>query len=483
MDVRSSAKVGFVVLLAFALGIGLYLYLSHLKAGTYNIKVDFADTQGLATHSVVRMLGVPVGEVSTVDLDKNDKPIVILSIKDKYRIPTDYTFSVVSGLFTGGAVQINAPKKRQPEPITYFPTDGSAFAKAQPPGGVLGSFSPELQETINNLNKSFAELDDKVNAAYKKIDGILDETHMLMRTANKVANTANGFISDPSVKRTLFATLSNVRDTTADAHMMTTQLRHDLDDLVGSSKGNLKDLETKINNILDHVDDAIQNTNTVVQKLTDQVTDPHLQQSLQETAELARATLARFNQIASDLHELTGDPNLQGALKETVQNVQHLTETIQPTLENINKVVTKVANTTPHGIRIPPITLNANISQQFSPGAFRVDLEARMPFGRNYLVNAGVYDLGHDTRLIAQVGNQITDKLDVRYGLYAGDISAGLDYQLSPLVGFRADLWDSNHTRLDVRTLFRVNKNASLWFGADNLLHDPAPIIGVQLTH
>ena len=45
----------------------------------------------------------------------------------------------------------------------------------------------------------------------------------------------------------------------------------------------------------------------------------------------------------------------------------------------------------------------------------------------------------------------------------------------------RGDLWDTNRLRLDLRSSFRVNNNASIWIGADSIFRRTVPIIGVQL--
>ena len=71
---------------------------------------------------------------------------------------------------------------------------------------------------------------------------------------------------------------------------------------------------------------SIDNVNLIVKKLTEQVSDPRLQSSLQETIELARSTLSSTRQIASDVHQLTGDPTLQANLKESAANLRLTTE-------------------------------------------------------------------------------------------------------------------------------------------------------------
>ena len=485
MNVKPTAKVGAVVLLAGTLGYYLYTTLAHIRQDSYLVRLQVTDTQGLGTQSIVRMQGVNVGEVASVDLDKDNQPIIYLAIKKRYTIPVNYRFKITSGiLITAAQVQILPPSKGE-NALTRLPTDGTAVVKSEPaPSSPLASISPELQQSLTKLNETFEVVTAKFDDAYKKIDVVLDQTQQLMKTANKIASSTNGVISDPRLKESLIASLQNVKATTDDAHQMTSQLRRDMDDLIGSSKGNLKDLGTKLTSLLDHLDGTVQDVNTVVQKLTEQVTDPHLQQSLQDTADLARGTLARFNQIASDIHTLTGDPELQGDLKKSVANLAAMTDKGTHAVQKVDQMLGKITDASgkPRLPSIPKFALTADVAEQLNPSRMRIDLNARTNFGKRSLLDVGLYDFGQDTRLNLQAGTRISDNLDLRYGLYASKIGAGLDYQLNPNTSFRADLWNTNKLRLDVRGQVRVNKNASFWIGSDNIFRTPIPMVGVQLN-
>ena len=87
-------------------------------------------------------------------------------------------------------------------------------------------------------------------------------------------------------------------------------------------------------------------------------------------------------------------------------------------------------------------------------------MDARFLFGRRDSVTFGLYDLGQEARLNLQAGNQLTDSLTARYGLYASKLGVGLDYYPSASTQLRADLWDTRRPRLDLRSSFKVNNNA-----------------------
>src|SRR5205814_9775024 len=132
--------------------------------------------------------------------------------------------------------------------------------------------------------------------------------------------------------------------------------------------------------ILTRMDTTLDEANTVIKKVTEQVTDPRFQQSLQDTLELTRTTLARFNQIAADVHQLTGDPQLQGNLKATVENLREVTAQGAQATEKLNTILGKLTGVGGQAKRVhlPPIQLMGNVSEQFDPERLRVDLESRI---------------------------------------------------------------------------------------------------------
>ncbi len=488
MKPSSAQKVGIVTLIALVTFSGLYLYLSHFRTNTYTVRVAFSNTLGLLRQSQVRMQGVAIGEVIKIELDTEKRPpqpVVTLSIDKRYTIPTDSKFIIISGiLITNPQVEIRPGAART---ILSEDVIGPVIT-GQQPAGALETFSPELQKTVLKLNSSFENLNTKFNAAYGKIDKILDQSQKLMVTVNDAASNGRNLIADPKLKRSLLATVSNFQEVSNEARVTSRKLSADLNDIVRSNKGNLEGLSGKLTNLLTRVDATLDDANTIVKRVTEQVTDPRLQQSLQETAELARTTLARFNQIASDLDQFVGDPSLRGDLKETVGNFKGITDRGNKVLTKIDDLLGKLSGPDGKGPRaprlnLPKVQIVGNVSEQFDPSRLRVDVDAQILLGQRNLLDLGLYDLGQDTRLNLQAGNRMGNGLTARYGLYASKLGAGLDWTPTPGTGLRADLWDTNHPRLDVRGLYGVNKNASIWIGADSLLRRPVPLIGIQLRN
>lgn len=491
MESRTVTRVGSVVILALFVFGGLYLYLSHLNPNSYKIKVLFEDTLGLQRQSVVRMQGVAIGEVVDVTLDQTKhppQPVVTVAIKNRYTIPEGSHFTIVSGiLITTPQIQIKPSAN-----LASIQTDGKAEIVGDRAQGALASLDPKLEEAVENSTRLVTDLQTTLKNTSGKLNDVLDRTKTLLDNTNKTVASTQSIIADPALKTKLMATLENFQEASGNAKKASNDLRVQLNETIRGSRGNLDRLTAKLSEVLDHVDTTIDGTNAMVKKLTEQVTDPRLQNTLQETAELARTTLARFNQIASDIHELSGDPNLQANLKSSVANLQEITEKGRGAAEKVDTLLNKFTAPGSHGPRLPKVEVLANVSEALNPSRLRVDVDARIPYSRNDLIDIGLFDLGQNTRLNLQAGHYVfsdrslpdnasSESLLLRYGLYASKLGGGLDYDSGKGYGFRADLWDTNRPRLDARALFRVKQNASVWLGADNLLRTPVPIIGFQI--
>jgi len=492
MKSRSAIWVGVVVLLGLSAFFALFLFLSHQDPNTYKVRVRFEDTLGLNKQSVVRMQGVNIGEVSDIQLDTSHppfQPIVTLAIKKKYSIPADSHFGVVSGLLISTPqVEVLAGKQ-----MAFLPRDNSAIVMGDPPGNILTRISPELEGSVHELRGTVKSLNARLNVTFDKLNRTLDSTQPILKhtdqfilRAHDAAASAQNLLADPSYKLQFQATLTNFRKVSDDASSTSSQLKSYVTSLTTKTKGPLEKLPSKLNDLLSHVDATLDNADAVVNKLTEQVTDPRFQQSLQETAELARTTLARFNQIATDLHELTGDPKLQTDLKSTVANLRATTEKSEQVVDKFNSLLGKFVggdSSAKPRLRLPNVELTSDISEQLSPSRLRLDLNARLDFGKREEAYVGLYDVGQNTRLNLQAGEKLSDSLTARYGIYASRIGGGLNYRPSIGTELRADLWDTSRPRLDLRSSFRVNNNASIWIGGDNLLRKPIPILGVQLKN
>jgi hypothetical protein len=124
--------------------------------------------------------------------------------------------------------------------------------------------------------------------------------------------------------------------------------------------------------------------------------------------------------------------------------------------------------------------IDGRFIRETKPGRFRAEVEAGFHVGEsNYHV--GLWDAFETNKLIAQQGRNLTDKLELRYGVYASQLGLGVHYAVSPGVTIRGDIFDVNDPRFDLRARFAIGKDYSAWLGLDRVFGGTRPSIGIGI--
>ncbi len=485
MEVKSAAKVGAVILVSLVLLISLLFYLSHTNLDTYTVRVTFDNTHGLAPQSVVRMQGVAVGEVKSIHFDTRRvpiRPVVTVTIRREFLIPSDYLWSINSGLLINTA-QVNISPPPHPQQVAALPTDGSASVIGQGQEDALASFSPQLSQTLGNVNGSMKNLQTKLDGLTTQLHTLLGHTDEMVVTATGTLKSTRSVVGDPTVQANLKKTIANFLVVSQQAALTSKSLSGQLSGLVKDGRGQLTRLSSATTDLVLKLGNTLDDAQEVVKKLTQQVSDPRLQRSLQDTLELARSTLASVRQITSDLHQITGDPAVASGVKSTIINLKDATGKASTAMSKVNALLGKLEGgaKSVRGIHPPHVTGALDVSQQFDPGRLRVDLNGNVVLSNTNSVDLGLYDIGQTNRLNLQLQHNLSKSLDVRYGFHAGTLGLGSDWYLSPTTVVTSDLFDTHKGRLDLKAMFRVNNSTWFWLGGDNVFHHAIPLVGFQL--
>ena len=94
------------LVVAVAAGFLFFAYTSTSSGSIngYDLKAAFNSADGIATGADVRLHGIKIGTVSSIDLDpKTYQAIVHLSVRNDVHIPDDSSVKVVSSLLGGNA--------------------------------------------------------------------------------------------------------------------------------------------------------------------------------------------------------------------------------------------------------------------------------------------------------------------------------------------------------------------------------------------
>ncbi len=480
MEAKSAAKVGLVAIMGIALFLGLWSFLMHLRMNRNMITAVFDDTRGLAAQTPVQMNGKTVGEVASVELRGEDlKPVVTLAIEQKYRIPPNARIRIASGLLiTAPQVQIYWEGSPQPGDLS------GAWPQEQVdlPQSMLSTVSPEAEEAVRSLTTSLQDLTPLLKQSLKQLQGILASTGGTMDNLKAATGSARDLMRDPALKRSVRETMANLTLASANARDMSATLSTELRDMIKRNGGKVDEFANNALDLLVDLKETMNTARSMVGKLSEQVGDPRLQQSLQETLDLAKSTLARFNQIASDIHQFTGDPEVQTNLKTTTQSLREASLRGEEIASRVGKLVDRIgipSVSRPFGIGDPQFNVDVTVRDR-SPW-FRSDVVLRLPVANKGAVRLGLWDFADRNRLIAQYETPISIGA-MRYGIYAGKLGAGWDVPVGRRSRIILDLHDPNNLQLDTRALLDVNKDFGLWFGADSLFRKSVPLIGVRLS-
>jgi hypothetical protein len=118
--------------------------------------------------------------------------------------------------------------------------------------------------------------------------------------------------------------------------------------------------------------------------------------------------------------------------------------------------------------------------RETDPARWRTDITFAVPIPDGTLY-AGLFDAFERNKLTVQVGRPISPALSYRYGIYASKPSFGVDYALSPKLSLRADAWDINAPRLDLRMRYDFRNGLTGWIGVDRIFRQNAPTIGIGI--
>jgi phospholipid/cholesterol/gamma-HCH transport system substrate-binding protein len=298
METRANyVAVGAFVLLVLA-GIGLaFLWIARVQFknefNVYQTHVS-GSVQGLNSGAPVRLNGINVGHVASIDLDPINPDLVtlVLHIEDRFKIHSDATASLeTEGLIGSSYVEISGGTPNSPLLTAgrgeQYPTIASRQSSLQQ---VFANAPELLKHVLIIANRAEAVLDDKNRAAIAEtLANIRDATGTIANRDKDI----NQLITDAGT------TMHNLAETSARLNVVAGNLEHSSGkaDQVIEAADTAFDRATKLANDLDAV---VQSSRPGLQQLT--------------TSDIARIDqlLTEANQLIASLnrvsHGLERDP-------------------------------------------------------------------------------------------------------------------------------------------------------------------------------
>jgi phospholipid/cholesterol/gamma-HCH transport system substrate-binding protein len=289
--------VGAITLVLLALVAGFVIWISRLSEGDQNQYDIFfkQSVDGLAKGSEVNYSGVPVGQVSQIELWDKDPSFVRVRIRVQERVPiTVGTTATIQGSFTGvsdiqleGAIK-GAPPITEPGPedVPVIPTKPGGLSE------VLAN-APLLLERLATLTENLNQFLSEDNR--RSITGILANTDRMTRSLADASPQLTQAMTE------MRGTLTQATNTLAAYE----RVANKADDLLGS-EGN--SLAAQLRSTLASVERSMNQLDKTLQSA-----EPALQQVNEKTLPGINATVRDLRATSRALRAVTEKIDEQGA--------------------------------------------------------------------------------------------------------------------------------------------------------------------------
>ena len=424
MKTRAEAKVGLIVVLVVVL---LGVYVVHVRglrvvAATYPVRVVFDDARGLQAGDPVRMVGVKIGEVRSVEIDPQQKAEALLSIYAKHKLYDNYVFRIASsGLIQERFVEVS--------PMPEEPSGTRLYAGASVKGVTSPGFESLVKvstEVLQNLDRT-ARLLNAVLSDQEIVGGVKDALERFSEAAASaagLADTMSGLAADS--RADIQMTLGRVEHASRNVEAFTEELRARL-----SEGSTFDDIEAAAGQLRE----TAANAHRLAKSLADIAADPALQESIPDTLADVRAAARSLRTVGENLEVFTGE------LRKAAPTVPRVISEAEQVVE-VSAALRE---------RLKPPEINASFDLLYSGLEDRIFPSGQLDFvtSPNRFVRIGVDDIGEESDANIQLGERRGLGV-LRYGLVRSRLGIGFDFDLPRDSVLSLDLFDPNDVRADI---------------------------------
>lgn len=466
-------KVGLFVMLFIGLCIGAYRILgaSIFAPERDAYQADFDDAGGLSKGSKVVMAGVPIGQVTGVELAGPRSALVKIEVDKDIRIPVGSVAVLETALIGIGdrQVEVLPPSKISGE----YLKPGDTFKGIK--RSALQTILPESDQVLGELNETLAEvrkvlgdreIRDQVTGAIEETKTLVSKTNKMIDSFTNLATRLDGVLAQNqgTVKQILKEGLTLVKS----IEKTSTEIAK----LADAGK-----IEGKMDALLANMNKTLENGNLLLADLRTVVTDPKMRESIDAVLANARSISESGTEIAANTETISKNGIvLSEKAIEIAEKASALADEAKDLIEGLKKQIDKL----PSPPKPTQIQARMDVLRETKPNYWRTDFEASASIGKQN-VHLGLWDAFETNKLTLQVGHPFGNDNEVRYGMYAGKPGAGVDFRVTPRVALRGDLFGFNDPRFDLRARVDIGKDWTAWLGIDRVFEKNSPTIGIGI--
>ena len=463
---QSAWKVGLFVLVFAALFIAGFSIvgrsLFRKPVDTYFAVMD--DTGGVDPGSRIKMAGVTIGHVRSVDLIGPKEVKLTLDIQKGLFMPKDVALASSASLLSLSEAKLELTSAKGFD-AGRLPVGSTIRLKG---GSLLSSVLPEGEEVLNELKAT------------------LQATRELL--------------SDPALKAGLTDVMAGTKNTLAT-----------LDKVLGETRTLISENRGTLHQVVVNASSAVQEMRNGIKTVMLQVQDANLPADMKAILASLNKTAERADTLVSEMNAFVADPAMRTAMANTVANMEEITRRGVDIAENTRvmsedgKVITSKAielaeqaqaiateakglleklssflGVLPSGgtkLARPELTLETGRNldaRQFTTNAF-----LDYPLSPTSSIFGGIYDATETNLLTLQYAQKFHNNDRLRYGIYASKPGVGVDFNPTPRVNLTADLFDPNDLKFNIRARYLISNGVYGWLGVDRVFDGNQALIGV----
>lgn len=323
----SELKIGIVSLFALIMAAALIFLISGSGGfpwQRYSLKAIFTDIEGLKAGAPVRVAGVEVGSVKTMDFIGDRVEVIMEVSKDQQSRITDRSTASLGSVSLLGEAAVDITPNSQGTPIAEW-----GYVRSGSPPGSLSTAAEAATKSLEQTNALLEGVrqgrgtlgklltDD---ALYQQLNDFVSSAESVTRGINAGRGTLGRLATNPAAARSLEQSLQNLE-------MVTARIRNgegSLGQLLNNDA--LSKSVTSATNNLDAITGRINKGEGTAGKL---VTDAELYNRLNSMADRLDKLATALNQGEGTAGQLLHDKQLYENMNRTVTEVQSLVKDIR----------------------------------------------------------------------------------------------------------------------------------------------------------
>lgn len=412
----TEAKVGAFTVAGLALLAGVIIMLSGFKLGGdkgYSLYVGFHQVIGVEPQSTVRLSGVPVGKVESIQNDGNGVRVKV-QINENTKIPK------------GSQAMIGSAGVMGEKFINIVPADTS-------------------NGWVENGDFLIGQDEAGMDTVFLGLSKVMDQAQELMTNMNSILGNAE-------LQGAVVQTMVNIRDATAHINGMMAAM----ESISQANQGNVSQILANVNAMTASLNRTAAVVEAMMTNLSTVGADPQTAENLRLTLDNITQASDRIRVITEGIAKVAGDDRTIEDTKAIIHNTRELTEkagTLKKKLESVK------------------ITPEADVLYSGKKDDWMANLNVNIGNPEGAFLQMGMDDIGKDGRGNFEAGTHF-GSFSARGGVIHGMAGAGIDAYAGSRFKFSADAYDFKDPSIRLRAQYRLGDSGTWLMGQMNDVND-----------